>query len=133
MSQQLNPALPAGLFTGVDCPTRVVLGHVTSKWGVLVLVALRGRVMRWHELRRTITGVSEKMLAQTLRTFESDGLVRRDARPVIPPYVEYQLTPLGDELVTLLLPLMEWLGSNTPAMLGGSASGVGAPRRRTDA
>ena len=133
MAQQLNPALPAGMFTGADCPTRVILGHITSKWGFLVLVALHGRVMRWHELRRTITGVSEKMLAQTLRTFESDGLVRRDARPVVPPYVEYRLTPMGDELVTLMLPLMEWLGRNTPAMLGGPAPDGDAPRHRTDA
>lgn len=99
------------------CPARVVLDHVTSKWGVLVLVALADRTMRWSELRRAVDGVSEKMLAQTLQTLERDGLVHRHALPVIPPHVEYRLTDLGTELVGHLLPLMQWLAENAPAML----------------
>jgi DNA-binding HxlR family transcriptional regulator len=86
-----------------------VLDHVTSKWGVLVLVALDGRTLRWGELRRTVEGVSEKMLAQTLRTLEGDGFVLRESKDVIPPHVEYSLTPLGDELVAHLMPLVHWI------------------------
>jgi len=104
----LRPGLPDGAFEA-NCPTRVVLDHVTSKWGVLVLVALDRRTLRWGELRRTVDGVSEKMLAQTLRTLERDGFVHREALPVIPPHVEYSLTPLGDELVERLVPLVDWV------------------------
>lgn len=94
------------------CPSRVVLDHVTSKWGVLVLVALADGPQRWSELRRRAEGVSEKMLAQTLRTLEADGLVLRDAHPVIPPRVDYSLTDRGAELVALLLPLFGWVVAN---------------------
>lgn len=104
--------LPAG------CPSRVVLDHVTSKWGVLVLVALSGETLRWGELRRRAQGVSEKMLAQTLKTLERDGLVRRDAQPVIPPRVDYSLTTRGRELAALLLPLVEWTVANAEDILG---------------
>jgi DNA-binding HxlR family transcriptional regulator len=101
------------------CPSRILLDHVTSKWGVLVLVALADHTLRWGELRRTVEGVSEKMLAQTLQTLERDGLVHREALPVIPPHVEYSLTGRGDELVALLVPLMEWLTVNAPEILPG--------------
>jgi DNA-binding HxlR family transcriptional regulator len=92
-----------------DCPSRTVLEHVTSKWGVLVLVSLSERTMRWSELRRTVEGVSEKMLAQTLQTLEKDGLIHRDAHPVIPPHVDYSLTELGNGLVKHFLPLLMWI------------------------
>jgi DNA-binding HxlR family transcriptional regulator len=104
-----------------SCPSRIVLDHITSTWGVLVLVALADRTLRWGELRRAIQGVSEKMLAQTLRTLERDGLVHREALPVVPPHVEYSLTPLGEGLVERLLPLMEWLGENADAIVSGAA------------
>src|SRR3954454_22619362 len=97
----LSELFPGGFFSS-SCPSRVVLDHVTSKWGVLVLVALDGRTLRWGELRRSVEGISEKMLAQTLKTLEADALVERVARPVIPPHVEYSLTLLGEELVALL-------------------------------
>jgi DNA-binding HxlR family transcriptional regulator len=104
-----------------ECPSRVVLDHVTSKWGVLVLVALSGGTRRWSELRRVVEGVSEKMLAQTLQTLERDGFVRREAAPVIPPRVEYSLTDRGREVVSLMLPLMEWIGANAAEILEGAA------------
>jgi DNA-binding HxlR family transcriptional regulator len=94
------------------CPSRIVLDHVTSKWGVLVLVALSEGTLRWGELRRRAQGISEKMLAQTLRTLERDGFVRREAQPVIPPRVDYSLTERGRELASLLLPLMDWIVAN---------------------
>ncbi len=77
------------------CPSRRVLNHVTSRWGVLVLIALQNGTHRFSSLRRSIGGVSERMLAQTLRVLEEDGFVRRTAYPVVPPHVEYDLTPLG--------------------------------------
>ncbi|MDY0892305.1 helix-turn-helix domain-containing protein [Frigoribacterium sp. CFBP9030] len=91
------------------CPSRVVLTHVTSRWGVLVLLALEQGGMRWGELRRTIEGISEKMLASTLRTLEHDGIVNRVAQPTIPPRVDYSLTESGAELAARLVPLMDWI------------------------
>ncbi|MBZ5739201.1 winged helix-turn-helix transcriptional regulator [Nocardioides mangrovi] len=92
------------------CPaTRTLVEHVTSKWGVLVLIALADRpAMRWSELKREIPGVSEKMLIQTLQTLEADGLVLRTAHPVVPPHVEYSLTEPGREAHDLLAPLVRW-------------------------
>ncbi|MEU1085292.1 winged helix-turn-helix transcriptional regulator [Streptomyces sp. NPDC005576] len=90
------------------CPSRLVLEHVTSRWGVLVLAALLERPYRFSELRRAIESVSEKMLAQTLRTLERDGFVHRDAHPVIPPRVDYSLTPLGREAAQRVWELARW-------------------------
>jgi DNA-binding HxlR family transcriptional regulator len=103
------------------CPSRTVLDHLTSKWGVLVLVALSERPHRWGELRRVVQGISEKMLAQTLKTLEADGFVNRDAQPTIPPRVDYSLTDRGQHLVERLLPLMDWIASNADEIVGASA------------
>ena len=111
---QTDGILPAA------CPTRTVLDHVTSKWGVLLLVALSESGMRWGELRRVVEGISEKMLAQTLQTLERDGLVHREALPVIPPHVEYSLTPLGHGLVERLAPLLEWVAEHAPSIVAGA-------------
>ncbi|MFF7357698.1 MULTISPECIES: winged helix-turn-helix transcriptional regulator [Streptomyces] len=95
------------------CPHRLVLEHVTSRWGVLVLIQLLDRSHRFSELRRAISGlggrgVSEKMLTQTLQTLERDGLVHRDAKPVIPPRVDYSLTELGREAAEQVRALARW-------------------------
>ncbi|MFE6622030.1 winged helix-turn-helix transcriptional regulator [Streptomyces sp. NPDC057740] len=90
------------------CPYRLVLEHVTSRWGVLVLIELLERPYRFSELRRTIGRVSEKMLTQTLQTLERDGLVHRDAKPVIPPRVDYSLTDLGREAAEQVRGLALW-------------------------
>ena len=109
-----------------NCPTRTVLDHVTSKWGVLVLVALTAEpTLRWSELRRTIEAVSEKMLAQTLRTLEADGLVKRDAQATIPPRVDYSLTDRGRALSDRLLPLMDWIADNADDMLAPNSRNSG--------
>src|SRR5690349_10446513 len=94
------------------CPTRVVLDHIMSKWGVLVLLALTDGTHRWGELRREVQGISEKMLASTLRTLEADGLVMRESYPEVPPRVEYALSPLGRDLMDRMLPLVEWVAGN---------------------
>src|SRR5580700_8940663 len=98
-----------------NCPSRVLLDHVTSRWGVLVLVALSNGTMRWGEIRRWVKGITEKMLAQTLRTLEADGLVLREVYPVVPPRVDYSLTERGRELAALLLPLVDWAVANAVA------------------
>lgn len=111
-SSQLREFYPDGVFPAA-CGSRVLLDHVMSKWGVLVLLALsEGEPLRWSELRRRAEGVSEKMLAQTLRTLTADGLVHRDARPVVPPHVEYSLTEQGGELAAHLVPLMRWIAGH---------------------
>jgi DNA-binding HxlR family transcriptional regulator len=125
-ARNLLAETPHGIMPSA-CPSRVILDHVTGKWGVLILVVLPGRSMRWSELRRAIQGISEKMLAQTLQTLERDGLVLRTALPVIPPHVEYSLTDLGAELVERLLPLMDWLLINAGAMVDGSAAAAAGP------
>lgn len=108
---------PDGIFPA-NCPSRTVLDHITSKWGVLVLLALsESGTLRWSELRRRAQGVSEKMLAQTLRMLEADGLISRVARPVVPPHVEYSLTDRGNEIAALLGPLMAWIVTNAEDML----------------
>jgi len=99
------------------CPSRTVLDHVTSKWGVLIIVALSTSEMRWSELREVVQGISEKMLAQTLRTLEQDGFLLRVAQGTIPPRVDYSLTPLGIELSEKLLPLMDWIAVNATGIL----------------
>ncbi|MGW0187489.1 winged helix-turn-helix transcriptional regulator [Streptomyces sp. NPDC003362] len=90
------------------CPQRLVLEHVTSRWGVLVLMRLLERPYRFSELRRAIGRVSEKMLTQTLQTLERDGFVHRDAKPVIPPRVDYSLTGLGREAAEQVRALALW-------------------------
>lgn len=77
------------------CPSRTVLKHVTSQWGVLVQIALQAGTYQFNELRRKIGGVSERMLAQTLQWLEADGLVDRAAYKVVSPHVGYSLTPLA--------------------------------------
>ena len=127
MDVSTNPQLTVAGFTGsgftdgilpANCPTRTVLDHVTSKWGVLVIIALSQQGLRWGELRRTIEGISEKMLASTLRTLETEGLVLREAQATIPPRVDYSLTDRGRELADRMLPLMDWIADNAAAIVG---------------
>jgi DNA-binding HxlR family transcriptional regulator len=99
------------------CPHRLILEHVTSRWGVLVLIALLDRSYRFSELRREIGQVSEKMLAQTLQILERDGLVHREAQPVIPPRVDYSLTDLGREAAEQVLGLSLWTERRMAAVL----------------
>jgi len=100
-----------------NCPSRAVLEHVTSRWGVLVLAALLDRTHRFSELRRAVGGVSEKMLAQTLQTLERDGFVHRRAHPVIPPHVDYSLTPIGEEAARQVWSLARWVESRVVDVL----------------
>lgn len=89
------------------CTSRVTLEHVTGRWGILAMVALDDGTLRFNALRRRVSGVSEKMLAQTLQALERDGFVHREAQPTIPPKVEYSLTPRGRRTAALLLALIQ--------------------------
>jgi len=101
-----------------ECPSRLVLEHVTSRWGVLVLIALlESGTLRFNELRRQVGGVSEKMLAQTLQTLERDGFVHREAYPVIPPRVDYSLTEPGREAAEQVAALGHWIERTLPDVL----------------
>lgn len=100
-----------------DCPGRDVLDHVVSKWGMLLLLALAERTYRYAELRRRVGGISERMLALTLRTLEEDGFVARRDYGEVPPRVEYSLTPLGMGLAEHLGALGRWIATNTPKVL----------------
>jgi DNA-binding HxlR family transcriptional regulator len=100
------------------CPSRRILSHVTSRWGVLVLIALRQETMRFSALRRHIGGVSERMLAQTLQTLEADGFVIRRSLDVVPPHVEYRLSALGAEVTERLSALTDWIEENLERIPG---------------
>ncbi|MCU0909847.1 MAG: helix-turn-helix transcriptional regulator [Rhodobacteraceae bacterium] len=94
------------------CPSRRILNHVTSRWGMLILIALQDGTQRFSALRRRIGGVSERMLALSLQQLERDGLVHRRAFDVVPPHVEYTLTPLGTEAAARVRALAEWVEDN---------------------
>ncbi|WP_069162088.1 winged helix-turn-helix transcriptional regulator [Nocardia altamirensis] len=100
-----------------DCPARTVLDKLTSRWGVLILAALRCGPMRFHVLRDRIGGISEKMLSQNLRTFTEYGLTERTVEPTIPPQVSYALTPLGTEAAEQLHGLLAWVGANAETIV----------------
>jgi DNA-binding HxlR family transcriptional regulator len=95
-----------------NCPSRQVLKTLTSRWGLFVMIALQDETLRFSALRRRIGGVSERMLAQTLQTLEHDGFVHRKAFDVVPPHVEYRLTPLGQEAAQKVLALSDWIEAN---------------------
>ncbi len=98
------------------CPSRQVLDRIAGKWTALVIHVLAEGRQRYSELHRRIGGVSQKMLTQTLRDLERDGLVERTVYPVVPPRVEYSLTPLGRTLIEPLSAICRWAEAHLPAM-----------------
>lgn len=99
------------------CPTRLVLNRIADKWTVLVMSLLAQETKRFSALRRDIGGISQKMLTQTLRGLERDGLVTRTIYPTVPPKVEYTLTPLGHTLIELVDGLRLWAETNIEDVL----------------
>jgi DNA-binding HxlR family transcriptional regulator len=91
-----------------NCESRLALERIADKWTCLVVYALLNGPLRHGELRRTIDGISQKMLTQTLRSMEADGLVKRTVVDVIPPHVEYSLTELGQTLSEPLVAICRW-------------------------
>jgi DNA-binding HxlR family transcriptional regulator len=105
------PFLPhdAAVFNQAACPSRLILERIADKWTALIMgILAQSQHPRFNELRRMIGGISQKMLTQTLRDLERDGLVKRTIYPEIPPRVEYELTPLGKTLCVPLGSLTQW-------------------------
>jgi DNA-binding HxlR family transcriptional regulator len=96
------------------CTVREALDRVGDKWSVHVIHLLGGGTLRFSELRRGIEGISQRMLTVTLRGLERDGLVSRTVYPVVPPRVEYELTPLGETLLETVCSLVDWAEKHRP-------------------
>ncbi|QTE01908.1 winged helix-turn-helix transcriptional regulator [Streptomyces cyanogenus] len=90
------------------CEVRQILDRVADKWSLLVIALLENRSLRFTQLRHSIEGISQRMLTVTLRQLERDGLVRRTVHPVVPPRVDYELTPLGVTLHDTIQALVAW-------------------------
>jgi DNA-binding HxlR family transcriptional regulator len=100
-----------------DCPTRQILDRVGDKWAVLILLLLRQQPIRFNQLRRSIAGISQKMLSQVLKSLERDGLIRRRAIATVPVTVEYSITPLGSTLAAAVDPLRDWAETHLKEVL----------------
>jgi len=111
-----------------NCESRQVLDLIADRWSMLVLYALARQSRRHGELKRMVGGISQKMLTQTLRSLEQDGLVRRSVYDVVPPHVDYALTPLGRTLLTPLRAICRWAESHLPQV---KAARAGAPDERS--
>jgi len=97
-----------------NCDSRQVLDLIADRWSMLVIYALSDQVRRHGDLKRRIGGISQKMLTQTLRSLERDGLVRRSVYDVVPPRVEYALAPLGRTLREPLRAICRWAENHLP-------------------
>ncbi|WP_350279562.1 helix-turn-helix domain-containing protein [Kribbella sp. HUAS MG21] len=111
--------------TREDCDVRQILDRIADKWSLLVIALLDTESMRFTELKKTIDGISQRMLTVTLRQLERDGLVSRTVHPVVPPRVDYALTPLGVTLHTTIQSLVTWTETHQ--------SEIAAARARYDA
>lgn len=100
-----------------NCPVRGLLDKIGDRWSTLLLCSLAAGPRRFSALHRQIPDISKRMLTQTLRTLEADGLVHRDVQPTVPPSVTYSLTPLGRSFAGPLLGLVEWAETHFPAVL----------------
>jgi DNA-binding HxlR family transcriptional regulator len=99
-------------MTHEDCPVRDVLKRVGDKWSILVVAILRDGPLRFNELRRSVEGISQRMLTLTLRSLERDGIVARTVTPTTPPRVDYRLTRSGRTLLEPITALAEWAEKN---------------------
>ncbi|CAH1650577.1 winged helix-turn-helix transcriptional regulator [Chelatococcus asaccharovorans] len=113
---EIKPSVADDEFSFSPCPIRNVLDRIGDQWSLLVLEALEPQTLRFNALRRAIGDVSQHMLARTLKRLEQDGFVSRTLYPVIPPRVDYALTPLGRSLMVPLRDLMTWADRNHDAV-----------------
>lgn len=113
---QFTPAGPGARYEvfHTDCLARDVVDHVTSRWGIWVLISLQTNDLRFYELRQSIQGISEKMLAQTLRTLVQDNLIWREVEPTTPPQVTYGLTEFGRDIGEPLADLFDRITRRLP-------------------
>lgn len=105
-----------GYVLSANCPSRAILGHLTSRWGVLIMIVLRKGKKRFSEIRREIEGISERMLTQTLQHLEQDGMLIRTAINTVPPHVEYHLSIHGEQAADKLYALVDWLENTLPEL-----------------
>ena len=115
-------ALLRGNVLAEKCPSRIIMQHLTNRWGTFVMIVLRGNTKRFSELRKEIEGISERMLAQTLQQLEQDGMVHRQDFQTVPPHVEYSLTTHGRQAADKLADLVDWLESNLEDILAASGA-----------
>lgn len=115
-------------FDASNCPVRELMGHITSKWSVLILIELETGTMRFNALLRALPDMSRKMLTQNLRELEQDRIVMRRVFDTRPPRVEYSLTHEGRALMKPLLSLIDWLSAHSEATSGEAS----APASRLD-
>lgn len=99
-----------------DCPAREVFNRLADKWALLLIAQLCGGPVRFNQLRRQIEGISQKVLSQTLKNLERDGLVERQVFATVPVTVEYSLTPLGRTLRETIQSLSHWAETHMPAV-----------------
>lgn len=104
------------------CPTRMVFDRLSDKWTLMILNKLRAQPVRFNQLLREIEGISQKMLSQTLKNLERDGLINRQAFPTVPVTVEYSITPLGQTLANTVNVLIHWAEDNGDAVLAAQAA-----------
>jgi DNA-binding HxlR family transcriptional regulator len=116
MAEDFLPPFPPDVLSE-NCASRQVLQHMTTRWAVLVMIALGTGRLRFSQLKRRIGGISERMLAQTLQVLEADGLVLREAYDVVPPHVEYELTALGRGASDRMCELALWIEGNLGALV----------------
>jgi DNA-binding HxlR family transcriptional regulator len=109
-----------------DCPARKVLDRISDKWVTLILSALAGGPQRYSDLGRLIAGVSQKMLTQTLRSLERDGLVSRTMTAAVPVRVDYRLTPLGESMLPVVRAMKAWAEAHIEEIESARASYDGA-------
>ena len=114
-AHQVSPPKPNPY--AADCPTRMALDRIADKWTVLLLGLLAQSPLRFNQLRRAVEGLSQKMLSQTLKALERDGLVTRTAIATVPVTVEYAITPLGRTLAQALAPIACWAGEHIGEIL----------------
>lgn len=105
-----------------NCPTRLLLDHIADKWASLILWKLSDGPVRFNQLRRVVDGISTKVLSQSLKELERDGLVTRAVFPTVPVTVEYSITPLGQTLSSKIAAVTEWAESNIEAVLAAQAN-----------
>ncbi|MEX2693419.1 winged helix-turn-helix transcriptional regulator [Rhizobium mongolense] len=103
------------------CEVRQILDRIADKWSLLVIALLEKRTLRFTQLRNSIEGISQRMLTTTLRNLERDGIIERTVYPVVPPRVEYALSPLGCTLHETIRALVGWTESNQAEILAARA------------
>lgn len=118
----LNPPPERGDTLNPLCPARLVLDRIGDKWAMLIINSLADGPLRFNALRKRIGGVSQKMLSQTLKTLERDGLITRTAVATVPVTVEYAVTPLGNGLARIVGQLTNWAEENLTSILNARAS-----------